>query len=128
MVILLFSFGIYAECRVYALAQRRDYEFTWERFLYGVIAKNLDETGAYWYLYAYFGFLCLLPFMQKMSKQMSRSDFYTLLVLHFALWSVNPICNLCLRLAGRECFPWRGSFLFRLPRQRHFFIRLWAII
>lgn len=54
-----FSFGIYAECRVYALAQGRDYEFTWERFLYGVIAKNLDETGAYWYLYAYFGFLYL---------------------------------------------------------------------
>lgn len=25
MVILLFSFGIYAECRVYALAQGRDY-------------------------------------------------------------------------------------------------------
>ena len=124
MVILLFSFGIYAECRVYALAQGRDYEFTWERFLYGVIAKNLDETGAYWYLYAYLGFLCLLPLMQKMAKQMSRSDFYTLLVLHFALWSVIPICNLCLRLAGRECFSLAGEFSVPLATTAAFFYPL----
>lgn len=93
-----------------------------------MIAKNLDETGSYWYLYAYLGFLCLLPFMQKMAKQMSRSDFYTLLVLHFALWSVNPICNLCLRLAGRECFSLAGEFSVPLVTTAAFFIRLWAII
>lgn len=104
LVILLFSLGIYTECRLYALAQGRDYEFTMKRFVYGVFARNLDETGTYWYLYAYLGFLFMLPFLQRIAKHMSRSEFYMLLILHFVLWSMLPMCNLFLRLAGYDSF------------------------
>lgn len=37
LVILLFELGIYTECRLYALARGRDYEFTVKRFLYGCL-------------------------------------------------------------------------------------------
>lgn len=110
LVILLFSLGIYVECFLYALAQGRTYEFTLKRFLYGIFARNLDETGSYWYLYAYLGFLFLLPFMQKLAKQMSRSDFTALVILRFMLLSVLPICNTFLQVAGAEKISVSGEF------------------
>ena len=102
LVSLLFELGIYTECWLYASARGRDYEFTVKRFLYGVFERNLDETGAYWYLYAYLGFLFLLPLMQKLAKQMRRSDFYTLFILHFVLLSLFPMCNLLLLRSGYD--------------------------
>ena len=110
LVILLFELGIFIECRLYALAQGRDYEFTAKRFIYGVFARELDETGAYWYLYAYLGFLCLLPLLQKLAKQMSRSDFYTLLMLHFGLQSLLPVGNLLLTVTGNDSISIAGEF------------------
>lgn len=124
LVILLFSLGIYTECWLYALAQGRDYEFTAKRFFYGVFAKNLDETGAYWYLYAYLGFLFLLPFFQKIAKQISRSDFHTLLVLHFVFYSALPVCNMILRMTGHESFSIAGEFSVSLATTAAFFYPL----
>ena len=102
LVILLFELGIYTECWLYSSARGRDYEFTVKRFLYGVFERSLDETGAYWYLYAYLGFLFLLPSMQKLAKQMKQSDFCTLFTLHFVLLSLLPVCDLLLRRSGYD--------------------------
>lgn len=124
LVILLFEFGIYTECRLYALARGRDYEFTARRFLCGVIERSLDETGAYWYLYAYLGFLLLLPLLQKLARQMRRSDFYTLFILHFVLLSLFPVCNLMLRLAGYDGLSIAEEFSVPLATTAAFFYPL----
>lgn len=124
LVILLFELGIYMECRLYALAQGRDYEFTVKRFLYGVLERSLDETGAYWYLYAYLGFLLLLPLMQKLAKQMSRNDFYTLFTLHFVLLSLLPVCNLLMRRAGYDGLSTAEEFSVPLATTAAFFYPL----
>lgn len=124
LVILLFELGIYVECRVYALAQGRDYEFTIKRFIYGLLARELDETGAYWYLYAYLGFLCLLPFLQKLAKQMEKSDFYALLTLHFVIYSLLPICNLLLTMMGNDSISIAGEFSVSLATTAAFFYPL----
>ena len=122
--ILFFSLGIYTECRLYALAQGRDYEFTLKRFVYGVFARNLDETGAYWYLYAYLGFLFMLPFLQRIARYMIRVEFYMLLILRFVLWSVLPMCNLFLRLAGYDSFFVAEEFSVPLASTAAFFYPL----
>ncbi|MDE6214340.1 MAG: acyltransferase family protein, partial [Lachnospiraceae bacterium] len=125
LVILLFELGIFIECRLYALAQGRDYEFTVKRFIYGVFARELDETGAYWYLYAYLGFLCLLPLLQKLAKQMSRSDFYTLLTLHFVFLFIKYAVTIRIpilsagRIAEAVCFM--GSLTFGIYLLDHYF-------
>lgn len=124
LVILLFELGIFIECRLYALAQGRDYEFTVKRFIYGVFARELDETGAYWYLYAYLGFLCLLPLLQKLAKQMSRSDFYTLLTLHFVFLFLFPVCNLLLTVTGNDSISIAGEFSVPLATSAAFFYPL----
>lgn len=124
LVILLFSLGIYTECYLYALAQGRDYEFTLKRFLYGVFACNLDETGAYWYLYAYLGFLLLLPLLQKLANQMSRSDFCTLFMLRFTVLSVLPICSLFLQSTGNESLSIADGFSVSIATTAAFFYPL----
>lgn len=124
LVILLFELGIYIECMLYALAQGRDYEFTLKRFVYGVFERSLDETGAYWYLYAYLGFLFLLPLMQKLAKQMRRSDFYTLFTLHFVLLSLLPMFNLLLRRAGYDGLSTAEEFSVPLATTAAFFYPL----
>ena len=101
-VILLFEAGIYTECMLYARALGKPFVFTMKRFFYGILAGNLEETGAYWYLYAYLGFLFMLPFLQKIAKQMSRQDFYMLFALHFVLLSLLPMLNLYLWITGGE--------------------------
>lgn len=124
LVILIFELGIYIECMLYALAQGRDYEFTLKRFVYGVFERSLDETGAYWYLYAYLGFLFLLPLMQKLAKQMRRSDFYTLFTLHFVLLSLLPVFNLLLRRAGYDGLSTAEEFSVPLATTAAFFYPL----
>ena len=66
LVILLFSLGIYTECRLYALAQGRDYEFTVKRFLYGVFERSLRLLAS----------LCLswFPFIIASDAENSGTD------------------------------------------------------
>ncbi len=109
-VILLFELGMYLECHLYAIIQGREHAFSVKRFIYGVLAGELEETGAYWYLYAYLGFLLLLPVIQKIAKQMSRQDFYTLLVLHFLVCTLLPVCNLFLQMTGNDEIVLAGEF------------------
>lgn len=89
-----------------------------------MFARKLDETGAYWYLYAYLGFLCLLPLLQKLAKQISRSDFYTLLTLHFVLLSLLPACNLLLTVTGNDSILIAGEFSVPLATSAAFFYPL----
>ncbi len=124
LVILLFELGIYTECWLYASVQGRDYEFTVKRFFYGIINRSLDETGSYWYLYAYLGFLFLLPLMQKLARQMSRSDFYALAALHFVIMSALPICNFVLSLAGCDVLSTAEEFSVPLATTAAFFYPL----
>lgn len=124
LVILLFEMGIYTECKLYALWQGRDYQFTAKRFLYGMFARNLDETGAYWYLYAYLGFLFLLPFLQKIAKQMSRQDFYVLFILRFVILSLLPMLNLFLRMTGNDDLVLANEFSVSLATSGAFFYPL----
>lgn len=124
LVMLLFEFGIYVECHLYALVQGREHEFTLKRFLYGMFSGGLQETGAYWYLYAYLGFLLLLPMIQKIARQMSRQDFYTLLVLHFLVCTLLPVCNLFLQMTGRDEIVLAGEFSVALATLPAFFYPL----
>lgn len=123
-VILLFELGIYLECHLYAIIQGREHEFTVKRYLYGVFARELEETGAYWYLYAYLGFLLLLPVIQKIARQMSRQDFYTLLVLHFLVCTLLPVCNLFLQMTGNDEIVLAGEFSVALATFPAFFYPL----
>lgn len=50
-------------------------------FINSIYSKNI--TGAFWYLYLYLGILIALPFLQKLCKVMSKTDF-----LHYIFISI----------------------------------------
>ena len=66
-------------------------------FLRNLISGPYDIGGvAYWYLYAYVGFLLLLPILRRVTKGMNREDFILLLAVHFVVATILPVMNLVL--------------------------------
>ena len=49
--------------------------------------------GSYWYLYAYIGFLLLLPCLRKMVVNLNEKDFFWIFVLHIVFLTVIPAVN-----------------------------------
>lgn len=58
------------------------------------------HAGAYWYLYAYLGFLITLPFMRKIAKQFSHADFILFIAVHFLFSTFLPLFNYILEYNG----------------------------
>lgn len=52
-----------------------------------------DHQSAYWYLYAYLGFLLTLPFMQRIAHRFTREDFLLIIAVHCIISTVLPIAN-----------------------------------
>jgi surface polysaccharide O-acyltransferase-like enzyme len=95
-IILLFGwmFIFYLAHKLRAVYLGEPYEFKISTYLYGTLNRSLDDTIPYWYFYSYLGFLCMLPFLQRMAKGMSKTDFYVLLGFHFLFTSFLPVINL----------------------------------
>lgn len=48
---------------------------------------------AYWYLYAYLGFLAALPLLRRIAKQFSHGDFFLIIGIHFFFSTFMPLFN-----------------------------------
>lgn len=80
-------------------------------------------TIAYWYLYAYAGILLMCPFLQRMVKGMSRSDFLFFFAISFffiGLWPMiveyTPVSEYCPRFelplfCAHICYMLLGCFI-----------------
>lgn len=71
-------------------------------FLKMCLAGDMYGTYSYWYIYAYIGMLCLLPFLSILASQMKKQEFYLLVALHFLIQSFLPIVNLVLKINCSE--------------------------
>ena len=47
-------------------------EYSIKRWLLCVLAGNLEGTTSYWYLYAYLGIMIMLPFLQRMFRDLEK--------------------------------------------------------
>ncbi len=102
LVIFIFELWLYFEYYIHALSVGENYSFSLKQFIYGVLSEELDGTWAYWYLYAYLGFLFTLPFIQRIARDIKRQDIKVLLALHFVLSSFIPMLNLDYSRHSRE--------------------------
>lgn len=113
LTILIFECGIFLYHSLTALYYGGSNDLTIIYFLLGMISGTLQDTGSYWYLYAYLGMLLTLPFLQRIAKKMERQDFWALLILHFVFSSMIPIIEILLPLIGIDGF--RLSYDFNVP-------------
>lgn len=84
---------------------------TFGGWLRGIITG--DVNFAYWYLYAYLGFLVMLPFMREIAKNFGRKEFIYLLVLHVCFGTVWKMFEIF--LSWRSVVPMQLSVDFSIP-------------
>lgn len=100
------------------------YEISIQRYIYGVLARNLDGTGSYWYLYSYIGFLFMLPFMQSIAKNINTQGALCLVGLHFIFSTLIPILNIVLPFIGLNTLSISGDFSVPLANIKVYFYTL----
>lgn len=77
--------------------------FSASAFIYGLFSGDLKGMTSYWFLYAYVGFLIMLPFLRRMAQAMTRSDFLWLIGIHVVCTTLPTITNfVCDRLGTAE--------------------------
>lgn len=124
LVLFLFEGIIMTVYKIIAIKSGQEFEYTIIRYLYGVFGKNLSGTGAYWYLYAYLGFLFMLPFMQRMAKGFTKAEFFMLLSVHFVVSSLIPIWNIIGNTLGLQPVQLCGDFQIPFALTKAFFYPL----
>lgn len=67
------------------------YPLTPMSFVRGVLGGTLKALPSYWFLYAYLGFLIMLPFLRRIAQAMTRADFLWLMGVHVVLTTL-PLC------------------------------------
>lgn len=118
MVLVLFLFDgiILTIYKLLAIKAGQNYEYTIIRYLYGFLTNKLDGTDAYWYIYAYLGFLFMLPFMQRMAKGFTKTEFIVLFCIHFIVSSLIPMLNIGGAILGLQplqlCSDFQVPFAF----------------
>lgn len=124
LVIMVFTAGLYLEYYLYTLYKGNEFEFTISHFIYGTLARNLEGTGSYWYLYSYLGFLFTLPFMRRIAKEMNKQDFWMLILLHFVFSSMIPLINIALSMLNQPGISVSGDFSVPFATVKVFFYPL----
>ena len=101
-VTVLYSAALYCYLGVYYTVYKKwDFDFSVQRFFYGLAALNLESADTYWFLYAYMSYLLLLPFLRRIARGMNALEFRLLIGLHFLVCSALPLLNLLLASLGK---------------------------
>lgn len=85
LVIVIFEALLYVEFHF-----TRGTALSFAEFFRGMFAGTLPGTTSYWFLYAYLGFLIMLPFLRRVAQSMTRADFLWLIGVHILL-TTGPI-------------------------------------
>ena len=74
------------------------FAFNFAELIPGILGRRLitADAASYWYLYAYLGYLLMLPFLRKAVRGMERSHWILLLALHGIIYTALPLINLLL--------------------------------
>lgn len=102
------------------------FEFSLKDCIYGLFSRNLvtKDSGPYWYLYAYLGYLLMLPFLRGAAKLMRRSHFILLIAIHAGIYTVLPLINAVLNCCGLDSIRITESFSVPLAVEQIFFYPL----
>lgn len=84
-IILLFGFLQY----VYCYYQNPEITFSIPTFFYLLYSTNVITP--YWYIYAYFVMMLILPFLQMLAHSMEKIHFWYLFGLYFVMEGILPI-------------------------------------
>lgn len=97
---LFFSGLYYGVTGVISLRHNESFGLSVSAFMRGILSGNI--VGAYWYLYAYMGYLIALPFLRRVAKGLGTFDIGILIGSNFIFCTFLPLLNLYLTTRGLE--------------------------
>lgn len=97
MVVVVFEGLLYVEFHL-----TRPYPISLGDFLTGMLGGTLRGMTSYWFLYAYLGFLLMLPFLRRVAQALTRADFVWLVGLHVLLTTGPTLAAFVSRVVGCE--------------------------
>lgn len=120
LVVLIFSAAAYAVFHGLTLEPRLTPEemlHTFLRFYY------IPPSNALWYLYAYLGILIMMPFLQKMEKTMTKTDYRVLFCLSAVFTGTIPMLyhfHNSILITGEFALPLMSNTIAMLFAGRYF--------
>ncbi|MBQ9301064.1 MAG: acyltransferase [Clostridia bacterium] len=124
-VLLLFSLGLFiGHTLYYTLIKGVAYDHSLRRFLYAFFSVQVEGAESYWYLYAFLGYLLMLPYLQRVARDFTRQDFIALVALRTLLSACVPMLSLLLTGRGLPAFRITGYFSVPLAVTHAFFYPL----
>lgn len=119
LVVLIFE-GIHYACGCLAGQE----QFDASDFAYGLFSGRLKGMTSYWFLYAYLGFLVMLPFMRRVAQAMTRADFLWLMGAHVVCTTLPVAINFACECAGAQKFVISSAFVVSLSSVMLYFYPL----
>lgn len=128
LVILIFSLIYYIlYCRREGLPGGSIGYAAWD-FTARVFSNTVEGSEELWFLYAYLGFLLMLPFLRRIAESCTKKDFPYLAVLRLILCSLPPAINLLLRKLQLREFGFSEDFILPLVVFDTFFFTLFGFL
>ena len=125
--LIVFSAGLYLLRQLHeTVLHGAPFAVSLPEVIYGTANNTLAplDSGSYWYLYAYLGFLLMLPFLQSCAAAMKKEHFLLLVILHGIIFAGLPLINLVLSGAGQGAVTFSPDFSVPLATVRVFFFSL----
>ncbi|MCR5747620.1 MAG: acyltransferase, partial [Lachnospiraceae bacterium] len=95
-IIILSQLLLYLLYYVRSLSEHTDFDLSFGYFIRRFLAGDLEYS--YWFLYAYLGFLFMLPLIQRIAQGLKKQDVLLLTAVHFVFFTIIPLINLILSL------------------------------
>lgn len=119
LVIVVFEALLYVEFHY-----TRQYPISLSDFIYGVFGGTLRDMTSYWFLYAYLGFLIMLPFLRRVAQAMTRADFLWLMGVHVLLTTGPTAAAFVSKSCGAPVLALSGSMAVSLSSVMLYFYPL----
>ena len=128
LVILIFSAIYYVLYRVKGGSSGMGLgRSVWE-FICLAAANEVEGSRELWFLYAYLGFLFMLPFLRRIAAGAEKKDLWYLMALRFVLYSLLPTLNLLLQCAGMQQLSLSEDFILPFVMFDAFFFPLFGYL
>lgn len=76
---------------------------------------------SYWFMYAYLGFLLMLPLLQRITAAIKKQDFNVLFILHLIIFTIIPLIDLFFVAHSKNGFRLSSDFNAPLATIKAFF-------
>ena len=120
-LLLVFDLILMSIYKVKSVLGGTEYEFSLSKYVHGFLKNTMDGAGPYWYLYSYLGILFVLSLLQRMVKEVTRTEILALLGLYFITSSLFPMVNLFLTQKQLTIFSFCGDFNVPFVYAKQFF-------